>query len=330
MSPSPSPDPFPPPSARAFAPASVGNVAVGFDLLGHSVAGAGDIATVRRTEAPGVRISAIRGVVTDLPREPEANTAGAALLSLLAAQAPGFGFELTLDKGIALGSGMGGSAASCVAALVAANALLEVPLPREALYPHALAGESVASGARTGDNVGPMLLGGLVLATPDRLLRLSPPAAWHCALVHPHFVLETLRAREVLAAPYPLAALVQQTANLSQVLLGCERGDAALVRAGLRDALVEPRRAPLVPGFAAVKQAALDAGAMGASLSGAGPSVFAWCEDAATARAAAAAMRTAFAGAGLGSDVFVSPLDGPAAALLPPGADSGAGPGFLR
>lgn len=330
MNPPPSPDGRPPRVARAFAPASVGNVAVGFDLLGHSVAGAGDIATVRRTDAPGVRITAIRGVVTDLPREPAANTAGAALLSLLATQPPGPGFELELDKGIALGSGMGGSAASCVAALVAANALLDAPLPREALYPHALAGESVASGARTGDNVGPMLLGGLVLATPDRLVRLSPPAAWHCALVHPHFVLETLRAREVLAAPYPLSALVQQTANLSQVLLGCERGDAALVRAGLCDALVEPRRAPLVPGFAAVKQAALDAGAMGASLSGAGPSVFAWCEDAATARRAVAAMRAAFAGAGLGSDGFVSPLDGPAASLLPPAGDSGAGAGFLR
>ncbi|KFN45359.1 homoserine kinase [Arenimonas metalli] len=317
-------------TARAFAPASVGNVAVGFDLLGHSVRGAGDIATVRRCARPGVRITAIRGVVTDLPREPSANTAGAALLSLLAAERLGHGFELELDKGIALGSGMGGSAASCVAALVAANALLPTPLPREALYPHALAGESVASGARTGDNVGPMLLGGLVLATPERLLRISPPAAWHCALVHPHFVLETLRAREVLAAPYPLAALVRQTANLSQVLLGCERGDAALVRAGLRDDLVEPRRAPLVPGFAAVKQAAMDAGAMGASLSGAGPSVFAWCEDAAMAARAVDAMRAAFADAGLGSDGFVSPLDGPAATLLPPADGAGAGPGFLR
>ncbi|GAB2505606.1 homoserine kinase [Arenimonas alkanexedens] len=316
--------------ARAFAPASVGNVAVGFDLLGHSLEGAGDIATVRVSSAPGVRIVAIRGKVTELPCEPSANTAGAALLSLLQAQDPGHGFELELDKGIALGSGMGGSAASCVAALVAANALLATPLPREALYPHALTGESVASGARTGDNVGPMLLGGLVLATPERLIRLSSPAAWHCALVHPHFVLETLRAREVLVAPYPLADLVRQTANLSQVLLGCERGDAGLVRAGLRDELVEPRRAPLVPGFAAVKQAALAAGAMGASLSGAGPSVFAWCEDRASAHRAVIEMQAAFSRAGLGSDGFVSPLAGPAAALLPPTGSIGANPVFLR
>jgi homoserine kinase len=305
-------------TATAFSPASVGNIGVGFDLLGHSVAGPGDRATVRRVDTPGVRITAIRGATTDLPLDAARNTAGAALLSLAAALDLRHGFEVELDKGIALGSGMGGSAASCVAALVAANALLDSPLPREALYPHALTGESLASGARTGDNVGPMLLGGLVLATPERLVRLHVPAAWHCALVHPHFVLETLAARAVLAPPYPLGTVVEQGANLAQVLLGCERGDEALVRAGLRDVLVEPRRAPLVPGFAAVKQAALDAGAMGASLSGAGPSVFAWCTDAAAARRAAEAMRRAFAGAGLDSDAHVSPVAGPAAALVDP------------
>lgn len=306
------------PTATAFSPASVGNIAVGFDLLGHSVAGPGDRATVRRVDTPGIRITAIRGVVTDLPRDASRNTAGAALLSLAEGLGLRHGFEIELDKGIPLGSGMGGSAASCVAALVAANALLDQPLPREALYPHALAGESLASGARTGDNVGPMLLGGLVLATPTRLVPLRVPREWHCAVVHPHFVLETLVAREVLAPPYPLATVIEQGANLAQVLLGCERGDESLVRAGLRDVLVEPRRAPLVPGFAAVKQAALDAGAMGASLSGAGPSVFAWCTDAAGARRAADAMRQAFAGAGLGSDVHVSPVLGPAAALVDP------------
>ena len=155
--------------ARAFAPGSVGNVGVGFDVLGHSIAGIGDIATVRRIDAPTVRITAIRGTVTDLPLEAERNTAGGALIALREALALPFGFELELDKGIPLGSGLGGSAASCVAALVAANALLDAPLSPHDLYPHALAGEAVASGGRHGDNVGPMLLGGLVLATADRL-----------------------------------------------------------------------------------------------------------------------------------------------------------------
>lgn len=302
--------------ARAFAPGSVGNVGVGFDVLGHSIAGIGDFATVRRIEAPTVRISAIRGTVTDLPLEAARNTAGMALIALRESLALPFGFEIEIDKGIPLGSGLGGSAASCVAALVAANALLDAPLSAQDLYPHALAGEAVASGGRHGDNVGPMLLGGLVLATAERLTKVEVPASWHAAVVHPHAVLETRRAREALAGAYALQEFVAQSANLAQVLLGCERGDASLVRAGLADVLVEPRRAPLIAGFAAVKQAALDADAMGASISGAGPSVFAWCEDAASAQRAGAAMRTAFANAGIDSDLHLTAIAGPAARVL--------------
>lgn len=304
------------PQARAFSPGSVGNIGVGFDLLGHPIAGIGDIATVRRIETPMVRITAIRGCVRDLPREPERNTAGVALMALREELALPFGFEIELDKGIPLGSGMGGSAASCVAALVAANTLLETPLPVEALYPLALRGESIASGGRTGDNVGPMLAGGLVLATPERLLRLRVPAAWHAAVVHPHQVLETLQARRVLRGAYALSEFVAQSANLAQVLLGCERGDAALVRAGLDDVLVEPRRAPLIPGFDAVKRAALAAGALGASLSGAGPSVFAWCETAARAVEVGEAMQAAFAAHGQDSDLHLTPIAAPAARIL--------------
>ena len=301
--------------ATAFAPACVGNVGVGFDILGHSMAGAGDRAEVRRIAAPEVRIAAIHGGPA-LPLEAHRNTAGAALLALRTALALPFGFELTLHKGIALGSGMAGSAASCVAALTAANALLEAPLPAEALYGFAMDGEAVASGGRHGDTVGPQLLGGLVLATHDRLLRIPVPAAWHCALAHPHFVLETRRSRAALAGAYELREFVAQSANLSLLLAGCFRGDAALVRAGLRDVLVEPRRAPLVPGFARVQQAALDHHALGASISGGGPSVFGWFEQRAEAEAAAQAMRAAFADAGLDSDTFVAPVDGPAASVL--------------
>ena len=302
--------------ARAFARGSVGNVGVGFDILGHGIAGVGDTVTVRRIDAPTVRITAIRGAVTDLPLQAERNTAGGALIALRDALALPFGFEIEIDKGIPLGSGLGGSAASCVAALVAANALLDVPLDAEALYPYALAGEAIASGGKHGDNVGPMLLGGLVLATAERLTRVNVPAAWHAAVVHPHTVLETRRAREALAGSYALGEFVAQSANLAQVLLGCERGDAALVRAGLADVLVEPRRAPLIGGFDAVKRAALDADAMGATISGAGPSVFAWCESEAQAREASMAMAAAFANAGFDSDVFVTPIASPAAQVL--------------
>jgi len=303
------------PQATAFSPASVGNVAVGFDLLGHTVAGPGDRATVRVTDEPVVRIASIRGIA-GLPVQAGQNTAGRALMALRESLGLARGFELELDKGIALGSGMGGSAASCVAALVAANALLPEPLPRAALYPFALEGEAVASGGRHGDNLGPMLLGGLVLATADRLVQLDVPAAWHCVLVHPEQVLETRRAREALVGSYELKGFVAQSANLALVLTGCARGDAALVRAGLADVLVEPRRAPLIPGFAGVKQAALDADAMGASISGAGPSVFAWFETRAAAERAAAPMQAAFAAVGVDSQAWVSPVAGPAAEIV--------------
>lgn len=307
--------------ASAFAPAGVGNIGVGFDLLGHSIQGPRDVATVRRVDAAGVRIRRIGGDMPGaeaLPLDPARNTAGQALLSLLALSGAGHGFELELDKGIPIGAGLGGSAASCVAALVAANALLDAPLPREALYPCAIDGEAVSSHSRQGDNVAPMLLGGVVLATAERMLPLPAPGWLHCAVVHPDQVLETRRARAVLAEPFALTDVVRHGAHLALFLTGLQRGDAALIRAGLRDVLVEPRRAPLVPGFAQVQAAALDHAALGASLSGAGPSVFAWFASREAAEPGAQAMQAAFAGSGFDSRAWVSPVAGPRAELLAP------------
>ncbi|MHC1478624.1 homoserine kinase [Frateuria aurantia] len=302
--------------ARARAAASLGNVAVGFDILGHSVDGPADIATVTRIDSPEVIITDIRGCVTDLPTDPRRNTAGMALLALRKALGIQHGFALALDKGIPLGSGLGGSAASCVAALVAANAVLDRPLQHEALYGFAIEGEAVASGSRHGDNVGPMLTGGLALATRDRLLRIPVPAEWYCAVVHPHYVLETRKARAALERDFALHDFVRQSSHLAMVLAGCYQADAELVRDGLKDVLVEPLRASLVPHFARVKQAALDHAAMGASIAGGGPSVFGWYTRRSDAEAAADAMRQAFADGGLDSDRYVSPINGPAACLL--------------
>ena len=303
-------------SATAFSPASIGNVGAGFDILGQSIAGIGDRAIVRRIAQPVVRIDAIRGCVTNLPMDAMENTAGRALIAMHEALDLSFGFAIELEKGIALGSGMGGSAASCVAALVAANALLEQPLSNEQLYSFALDGEAVSSGSRHGDNVGPMLLGGLVLAAHGRLLRIEVPQDWHSVVVHPDAVLETRRAREALQGAYALGEFVEQSANLALVLSGCHLGDAELVRAGLADVLVEPRRAPLIRGFHAVKDAALENDAMGASISGAGPSVFAWFENRASAERAAPAMCAAFEQAGFASEAYLSPINGPAASVI--------------
>jgi len=301
--------------ATAFAPASVGNIGVGFDLLGHSIAGPGDRVRVRRSEEPGVRIASITGCVPGLPLDAEKNTAGKALLSFCVAGF-GHGFEIEIEKGIPLGSGLGGSAASCVAALVAANALLDEPLSHDELYPFALDGEGAACGARHGDNVGPMLLGGIVLAAGERLIPLPVPEWLYCAVVHPDQVLETRRAREALSAPYPIGDFVRQSSNLSLFILGLERGDADLISAGLKDVLVEPRRAPLIPGFEAATAVARAGNCLGTSISGGGPSVFAWFDSKAAAEAAAPSMQAAFADAGFSSQAYVSPVAGPRAELV--------------
>lgn len=302
--------------ATAFAPASVGNVGVGFDLLGHVIDGPGDTVTAFRIEEPIVRIDSIEGVIVDLPREADRNTAGRAVQALLEHAGVDFGIALRIEKGIPLGSGLGGSAASATAALVAANALLSKPLEIGALYPFALAGESVASGSAHGDNVGPQLLGGLVLATLERLIPIPVPEGLWACVVHPDHVVETRLARETLAEPYPIGTVVAQNALLAQFLAGCYRKDLDLIRAGLGDVLVEPRRASLIPGFAQVKQAALDSGALGASISGAGPSVFGWFDDRAAADAARQAMIAAFAEAGLSAEGWVSAVDAPGARLI--------------
>nr|WP_235893555.1 homoserine kinase [Lysobacter lacus] len=305
--------------ATATAPAGVGNIGVGFDLLGHTIFGLQDRATVRRVDAPGVRILAVRGdgdAVARIPLDPARNTAGLAVRALVTGLGLGNGFEIELDKGIPIGAGLGGSAASCVAALVAANALLDAPLAREALYPYAIEGEFASSQSRQGDNVGPMLLGGITLATLTRLLPLPVPDWLHCVVVHPDQVLETQRSREVLKDPYPLSTVVRHGAHLALFVTGLERGDVELIREGLQDVLAEPRRAALVPGFDVVKHAAMAHGAIGASLSGAGPSVFAWFASRDAAEAAAPAMQQAFREAGFESRAWVSPVAGPRAELV--------------
>ncbi len=302
--------------ATAFAPASVGNVAVGYDLLGHVIEGPGDQVTATRQDQAGVVIEAITGLVSNLPLTAERNTAGQAVLALLAAQRPGFGIKLNIEKGIPLGSGLGGSAASATAAVVAANALLPEPLEQVRLYPFALAGEAVASGSRHGDNVGAQLLGGLVLALPDRLISLPIPDGLFVAVVHPDHIVETRLARQTLQQPFGIQTIVAQQANLARTLVACYTNDLDLIAQGLADLLVEPRRAALIPGFAEVKQAALDHGAFGASISGAGPAVFGWFDSRQRAETAAVAMVRAFGNHGLNAQSWTSPVKAEGARLL--------------
>lgn len=305
----------PPAAAAAVAPASVGNVAVGFDVLGHALAGPWDRVTVRRAPHPGVRITRISGVVGALPRDPERNTAGRGVLALAQAAGVDFGLDVEIDKGIPPGSGMGGSGASAVASVMAANALLGDLYDRHDLLGFALAGEAAATGAEVLDNVAPSLFGGLVLALagePVLIERLPVPATLRCVLVTPGLEIATREARAMLAPQCTLEAAVRQAAHLGGLVAGCFTGNLELIARSLDDVLIEPQRAALVAGFAEVKAAGRAAGALGASLSGSGPSVFAWArrED---CEGVAAAMTAAFASCGVAAQARVSRIDAPAA-----------------
>jgi homoserine kinase len=265
--------------ATAFAPASVGNVAIGFDILGFSVGALGDRVTVSRTEGRGVTITDITGVAGPLPTDPTRNTAGRALLAMQEALQPGFGFAMRIDKGIPLGSGLGGSAASAVAAVVAANALLPRPCGTLELLKFAMQGEAVASGSMHVDNIAASLFGGLILTVGidhPRVKQIPVPEGIRAIIVHPHMFLSTRQARAILKRSVELSDFVWQTANLAGFISGCYTNDLDMIRASFQDVVIEPQRQALIPGFQAVRLAAIEAGALGCSISGAGPTLFAW------------------------------------------------------
>jgi len=305
-------------SATAFAPASVGNVAIGFDILGFAVDSLGDRITVARRAEPGVSIRAVVGSRADLPLDPERNTAGRALLAMHASVAPDFGLEMFIEKGIPLGSGLGGSAASAVGAVVAANALLASPCTKLELLKFAMEGEQVASGSLHVDNIAPSLFGGLVLTVGiehPRVKQIPVPAGVRAVIAHPHMFLSTRQARAILRRSVDLSDFVWQTANLAGFISGCYTNDLDMIRASFEDVVIEPQRQALIPGFAAVRAAAMDAGALGCSISGAGPAVFAWALEA-LAEAVQAAMRAQFARRSVETDDWIVAIDSPGARIV--------------
>ena len=303
-------------TASAFAPASIGNVGVGFDMLGLALAGgAGDKVIATRRDAPGIVIEEVRGLEGEfhpyLSTNPRENTASIAAQALWDATGASGGVSLKLHKGVPLQSGMGSSAASAVAAVVAVNALLDDPLERADQLPYALQGERYASGGLHADNVAPSLLGGLVLCPtvllPD-VVQLPVPAGVKAVLVHPELQVNTAHARRGLAKHYSMDQWLQQQGYLAGFIAGCMAGDVELIGRTLRDVVIEPQRAAAVPCFESVKKAAMRAGALGCSLSGSGPSIFALCAER-EAPNLASAMEQACRGLGIDCQSWVSPLD---------------------
>lgn len=310
----------------AFAPATVANVAVGFDILGFALQSVGDRVTVRAQSSEQVTIEEISGlaVAKNISLDPSQNTAGVPLIQMLRDLKPGFGFSVRIEKGIPLGSGLGGSAASAVGAVVAVHALLRKEFLKEDLSPdqlihYALEGEAIASGAKHADNVAPCLLGGLTLSRPGEhpdVVSLPCPKSVFAVVVNPSMQLNTKDARGVLKSEISLKMHSQQSARLAAFIAGCCTSDLALLKKGFEDLVVEPQRAHLIPGFFAVKQAAMDAGVLGCSISGAGPSVFALTSDQGIALNAKQAMIAAFKSAGLDAQGWISPMGSAGARIV--------------
>lgn len=307
----------------AFAPATVANVTCGFDLLGFALEGAGDRVTAVRRGTRDVVLASVEGDGGRLPSDARRNTAGVAVEALLAHRTAAGedvgGVELRLVKGMPLVSGLGSSAASAVAAVVAADALFEAPSPRERLLRCAMEGERAACGTAHADNAAPSLWGGLVLVrgNPPRVDALAVAPEYFAAVVHPHAEVRTEEARAVLPRTVPTAVAVTQAGNLAALVSGLAAGDDDLVASSLTDAIAEPARTGLVPAFPEVCDAARAVGALGAGLSGSGPSQFAIVRgrDAAerVLQHMVAAVREI---AGLEADGFVSRLGAAGARLV--------------
>ena len=303
----------------AFAPASIGNVAVGFDMLGLALAGVGDRVAARKTGEPGITIAEVRGLDGELhpylSTDPEHNTASIAAQALWDDHGGPGGAELKVYKGIPLQSGMGSSAASAVAAAVAVNALLDRPLAAEKLLPYALAGEKYASGGLHADNVAPSLLGGMILC-PQVLLpdvyAVPVPDGVSSVLMHPELQVNTAKARRSLAKGYSMEQWLSQQGYLAGFLTACATNDIGLIGKTLKDVVIEPQRSGNVSCFDAVKAAAERGGALGVSLSGSGPSIFALCKTN-VASNLAVAMEQACRGLGIECQSWVSPLGAPGA-----------------
>jgi len=306
-------------TVKVFAPASIANVGAGFDVLGVALHKPGDVIIAKRGPVPGLQFS-VKTTVDDVPLSANDNLAAYVANNMMADLRPSFGIEMVLHKLMPIGSGLGSSAASCVASAMAVNALLAKPLQKYDLLPYALAGEQKISGGYHADNVAASLFGGGCIVRNENKLDIVPfvvhrSLTW--VLVHPHYVIKTAEARRVLPASLPLHQIIQQLGNTSSFVLGLIQGNAKLIRKTMIDHIAEPVRREMVPGYSEMKQAALSAGAIGCAISGSGPSLFALTKSKAIAKKVALQMQKALKNAtGLESDYYISTTNVSGAKIL--------------
>lgn len=297
------------PQVTAIAPGSVGNVGPGLDILGLAVAGRGDTVTATFTGGDGVTLDDPGH--PDLPADPLRHASAIAATEVLRRAGLRAGLRLTVRKGLPLAAGQGGSAASAVAGAAATNALLGGPLGVLELLEACLVAESAVAG-RHADNIAPSLLGGAVLVRgldPIDVVRLPCPAGLYIVLAEPAQRLRTADARAALPATVSREVALMQAANVAGMVAALASGDLGLLARALDDGIAEPARAPLLPGFLAAKAAALAAGAIGSSISGAGPTAFALVPGREIGHRVATAMVAAYRTAGLDAEARVCDID---------------------
>jgi homoserine kinase len=295
---------------KIFCPATIANLNCGFDVMGLCLETIGDEMIIRKTTEKGIRITKITGA--NLPLETEKNVAGVAALALLSKVNTDFGFEIEIHKKIKAGSGIGSSSASAAGAVFGINELLGKPFTKHELVDFAMKGEVVASGSEHADNVAPCLLGGFTLVrgyNPLEVIRMDSPSELYAVVLHPHIEVKTSDARAVLHPMISLKSAITQWGNLGGLIAGIYTSDYELIGRSLNDVIIEPLRKHLIPNFDEVKTAAMQNGALGAGISGAGPSIFALCKGQEASEKVANAMTKSYENTGIEFDIHISKIN---------------------
>ena len=299
-------------SIRVFAPATVANVACGFDIFGLAVDNPGDEVILTRRNDNRIIIQEITGDNGKLTRDETKNAVSVPIIKYLAHLGLQTGFDIVLHKKMALGSGLGSSSASSVAGVFAANKLLGEPMSTDKLLPFAMEGERVACGSAHADNVAPALLGGFVVIrsySPLDVFKVPVPDNLYVSLIHPDIEVNTKDARHILKNEVSMNKAISQMGNVGGMIAGLMSSDYGLIGRSMVDFIIEPIRSILIPQFFEVKMAAKEAGALGCSISGAGPSIFAFSEGRDTAERAAAAMKVEFEKVNIQATTYVSKIN---------------------
>lgn len=298
-------------SIKVFAPATVANLSCGFDVLGCCLEGVGDEMVISLSDTPGVRITKLEGA--NLPMESDKNVASVAVMhQLKALNDTATGIEIEIYKKIKAGSGIGSSAASSAGAVWAVNELLGNPFTPAQLVPFAMEGERLASGNAHADNVAPALLGGFTLVRsyePFDVLKLNTPKDLYMTIIHPQIEVKTADSRKVVKPNVTLKNAITQWGNVGGLVAGLYTEDYDLIGRSLTDVIIEPLRSILIPKFEEVKKASLESGALGAGISGSGPSIFALSKGKETATKVAESMKSIYESTGIVFDIHVAPIN---------------------